>query len=187
MAAARIPSAVVEVTFRECRHIKDTRKVIKSIPHTKLLSDIFYEEHEEHQATGDHRKTLTFLAKCKTNINTTENFEIQGGMSVGTLTERFTIKCLEFTCIPSGDAEDEKSVAEGILKETNRKAVDAFKILMAGGRREFTKRKTSSSGMKDGLSRKDELFNDLVGQFQDQQLDWPANQASTDGAYFIQV
>ena len=40
------------------------------------------------------------------------------------------------------NADDEKDVQE-VLKETNKKAVDAFKLLMTGGRRLFTKRKTS--------------------------------------------
>ncbi|KAH3786699.1 uncharacterized protein LOC127840883 isoform X3 [Dreissena polymorpha] len=108
-----------------------------------------------------------------------------GGMSVGTLSDRFQIKCLEFTCMSRMNADDEKDVQE-VLKETNKKAVDAFKLLMAGGRRLFTKRKTSSSGVNDGLSRKDELFNDLVGDFEKQGLDWPSSQVSMEGAYFIQ-
>lgn len=44
-----------------------------------------------------------------------------------------------------------------------------------------------SSGVKNGLSRKDELFNDLVDDFCCRKLDWPGSQAPTEGTYFIQV
>lgn len=41
--------------------------------------------------------------------------------------------------------------------------------------------------MKGGISRKDELFNDLVDEFKARKLDFPKAIAGTDGTYFIQV
>jgi hypothetical protein len=45
---------------------------------------------------------------------------------------------------------------------------------------------TSSAGVKDGLSRKDELYNDLIDEFSRRNLDWPKTQTAQ-GEYFIQV
>ncbi|XP_052231503.1 uncharacterized protein LOC127844956 [Dreissena polymorpha] len=170
--------SVLAITFFKCKHLEE-QKLIKNVSHSKQMDDLFQEHHSRD-------KTVTYTVKCKTDMSkSAESFEIEGGMSVGTLSDRFQIKCLEFTCMSRMNADDEKDVQE-VLKETNKKAVDAFKLLMAGGRRLFTKRKTSSSGVKDGLSRKDELFNDLVGDFEKQGLDWPSSQVSMEGAYFIQ-
>lgn len=44
-----------------------------------------------------------------------------------------------------------------------------------------------SSGKKEGLNRKDELFNDLVDKFVASGLDFPRSTADTDGKYMIQV
>ena len=44
-----------------------------------------------------------------------------------------------------------------------------------------------SSGVVDGISRKDELYNMLVDDFMRRGVDWPRSTAPTDGAYFIQV
>lgn len=41
--------------------------------------------------------------------------------------------------------------------------------------------------MKDGLSRKDELFNDLVEEFKSRKLDFQKTIADSEGTYFIQV
>jgi hypothetical protein len=43
--------------------------------------------------------------------------------------------------------------------------------------------------MKDGLhvSRKDELFNDLIDEFKTRELDFPKTISDTDGAYCKQV
>ncbi|MGH0144488.1 UNVERIFIED_CONTAM: hypothetical protein FKN15_003406 [Acipenser sinensis] len=46
--------------------------------------------------------------------------------------------------------------------------------------------KKKSSGMKSGLSRKDELFKDLINQFTTSCLDFPKSIAQTDGSYFVQ-
>ena len=44
-----------------------------------------------------------------------------------------------------------------------------------------------SSGMKNGLSRKDELFNELATNFKSRGLDFPRCTVDTDGQYFVQV
>lgn len=45
----------------------------------------------------------------------------------------------------------------------------------------------SSSGVRDGISRKDEIYNSLVDKFQMELLDFPKQDAQTDGKYFVQV
>ena len=44
-----------------------------------------------------------------------------------------------------------------------------------------------SSGVKEGLSRKDEIYNDVVAKFEKEKLDFPKQYAETDGKYFVQV
>lgn len=47
--------------------------------------------------------------------------------------------------------------------------------------------KIYSPGVKDGISRKDELYNDIVDEFKTRKLDFPKAIADTEGTYFIQV
>lgn len=44
-----------------------------------------------------------------------------------------------------------------------------------------------SSGKKDGLNRKDELYNKLIDKFKSDHLDFPKFTCSTEGSYFVQV
>lgn len=70
-------------------------------------------------------------------------FPASGGMPIGSIADRFGVKCLEFSCTLNSKNDSEKDAAMKILKETNRKAVNAFQIMMAGGRSLYLKRKTS--------------------------------------------
>lgn len=105
-------------------------------------------------------------------------------MTIGTIVERFDVKCIEFTCLEKID-ENPEPLFMSVLQETNKKTINAFQMLMAGGRG-FPEKKASSSGLKSGLSSKDLLYNDLVDSFIEQKLDFPKCTAQTQGSYFIQ-
>lgn len=44
-----------------------------------------------------------------------------------------------------------------------------------------------SARVKSGLTRKDELYNQLVDDFRNRKVDFPKSVAQIDGSYFIQV
>ncbi|XP_052793028.1 uncharacterized protein LOC128226946 [Mya arenaria] len=105
-------------------------------------------------------------------------------MTVGTLVQNFGIKVVEFTCIDL-EASVASTSLETCAKEATEKAVDAFQLLMAGGRR-FTSKKESSHGLKTGLSRKDELYNNLIDDFKTKGLDFPKGTEAVEGSYIVQ-
>ncbi|KAL5010544.1 hypothetical protein ScPMuIL_012849 [Solemya velum] len=72
-------------------------------------------------------------------------------------------------------------------QSATKQAVTAFQVLMAGGRQKVSP-KTSSAGLKHGISRKDEIYNKLVENFFNaRNLDFPRASSETDGGYFAQV
>lgn len=54
-------------------------------------------------------------------------------MCVGTLIEQFGIRVIQFSCEASV-AEPSADFLKTCVEEANKKAVDAFQVLMAGGR-----------------------------------------------------
>ena len=71
-------------------------------------------------------------------------FQVSGSLQIGELVTQFHVNCLEFTCVTEstnqldGLAADLQSAA----CEATKKAVDAFQLLMAGGRA-YPAKKTS--------------------------------------------
>lgn len=70
---------------------------------------------------------------------------ILGGICVSTLVNQFGIKMIKFTCEsqgPTTNSSNTLGVLQQCVQEADAKAVDAFQILMAGGRT-FPTKKTS--------------------------------------------
>lgn len=65
---------------------------------------------------------------------------LTGAMQVGTLIEIFGIRVIQFECISEPCVEN---VVQKCVQEAEKKAVNAFQILMAGGRHQPAKKQTT--------------------------------------------
>ena len=73
-ASSSFVASVLALTFHKCQHSEE-KKLIKNIPHSKLLQEIFEENHSQGKSRD---KTITCKVKCKSNIEKSESFEIEG-------------------------------------------------------------------------------------------------------------
>lgn len=106
-------------------------------------------------------------------------------MTVGAICVGFLAKFVKITCI-------KKIVQEtGIHVQVEHQVIrpNAFDLLMSGRRLQaLPALKTSSSGLTGHqISRKDELFNDLVADFRRRGATFPKDVADTDGRYIVQI
>jgi len=90
--------------------------------HTKTLFEIFSDLH------GKSGKALNCNISCKSQLQS-EPFQVEGGMTVGDVVN-FGIRYIEMSCIedPLGKCLEQS------IKAANVEAVNAFQLLMAGGR-----------------------------------------------------
>ncbi|XP_052813253.1 uncharacterized protein LOC128240593 [Mya arenaria] len=179
MAAPMSSSSVLGLKLKRCSHNKTDKNILVSLPNNKNIEDVWHIYHD----TNVGKSSVTI--KCSTEMSGATNFDVEGSMTVGTLVQNFGIKVVEFTCIDL-EASVASTSLETCAKEATEKAVDAFQLLMAGGRR-FTSKKESSHGLKTGLSRKDELYNNLIDDFKTKGLDFPKGTEAVEGPYIVQV
>ncbi|CAG2209459.1 unnamed protein product [Mytilus edulis] len=82
-------------------------------------------------------KTSELKITCNTSIdNSGTSFEVQPNMIIGDLISTFNMKHIEFQCVNTapGPTLDEMIIAAG--QAATRTAVDAFQLMMAGGRKD---------------------------------------------------
>ncbi|XP_033752448.1 uncharacterized protein LOC117336165 isoform X2 [Pecten maximus] len=175
MAAFCTPSSVLALTIKKCKHM-DEKRIMTSLPHTTLCGDIFYRYHEK-IVKGD----CVILGR---EVGQSTTFEVGPGLSVGDVMN-FNVKSLEYHCRCDDEVEELKQKIEDSSKQATQKTINAFELLMAGGR-DFVKKKERSSGVKEGLNQKDELFNGLVDEFKTSKVDFPKAHVNTDGPYIVQ-
>ena len=98
-----------------------------SVRNMKLIEEVFNDHHPG--AEGDEfEKTYTLKSQCKTELNSTDTFEVENYLTVGELVNKFNIKCIEFTCVRLQNSPLKLigEAAESATKQT----VNAFQILM---------------------------------------------------------
>ena len=97
-----------------------------SVRNKNLIEEIF-NNHHDIVDQASYEKCYTIRAFCKTELNSSEKFEVENYLTVGEVVDKFNIKCIEFTCEKIG-----KTPLDVTLD--TKKTVDAFQVLMAGGR-----------------------------------------------------
>uniref|UniRef100_A0A8W8HRH3 Uncharacterized protein n=1 Tax=Magallana gigas TaxID=29159 RepID=A0A8W8HRH3_MAGGI len=118
--------------------------------------------------------------RCRHKADKYTRFVI-GGRSCSQLFSKIIL----FICKATDDPELNELQQHAV--NATKKAVNAFELLMAGGR-SFPDKKRSNSGVKGGLSRKDELYNNLIETFFKQhKLDLPKPVLQTEGSYIVQI
>ena len=127
-------TTLIGINIQKCRHAEE-KKIIINERNSTLVDDLFHKFHP-----FDH-KTSTYSLKCGPDIGTAEGlFEVQcgAGITIGELTQSFKVKSFIFA--PECDTVVE-DVLRDVCTEAIRKAVNAFELLMAGGKA-FPDRKT---------------------------------------------
>ncbi|KAI0235373.1 hypothetical protein LSAT2_014110 [Lamellibrachia satsuma] len=161
-------SRILAVRYNFCPHIS-AKKTVAAFHGT--LKDVFEQNHPP--------------LDCKNFSQKAEN-EAFGELSLDITVQdldAFKINKLSFHC----QARPAKSTegAECDVDNIAPPLPNAFAILM-GVTSEFVPKKTNSSGAKTGITRKDELYNDLATEFEKRGLKWPRAGIS-EGSYLIQV
>uniref|UniRef100_A0A8W8JTD6 DUF6589 domain-containing protein n=1 Tax=Magallana gigas TaxID=29159 RepID=A0A8W8JTD6_MAGGI len=182
MAATVAATSLLAIRVKKCKHISE-KNAILCLENRRTLLDIFIDLH------GDLPKDSRLSIVCNNSTDPSKgtSFDVYPNMLVGDLVGTFAIKRIEYSC-----STEEQTVALGEIinnaaEAATSKTVDAFQVLMAGGRKNVSL-KTSSCGVKDGISRKDEIYNKLVENFfNSRNLDFPRASCEQDGSYFVQV
>ncbi|XP_052061029.1 uncharacterized protein LOC127701242 [Mytilus californianus] len=184
--AFRQPCSVLAVRYAKCEHM-EAKNIMTSIPDNFSMINLFGEHHDAGPLDEKKHEVDIF---CSTSLDQkSELFQVEKNLSVGELTNSFHVKCVHFTCKIKEDFVVKNALVNVIqtcAQDATKTAVNAFEVMMAGGRK-CVSRKRKSAGMKEGLSRKDELYNNLVDDFESKGLNFPKAVADIDGAYIIQV
>lgn len=174
---ASVSTSTCSLEFEECAHIKQM-KLISALPNNMTFIQAFERYH------GGNEKVPHFEVRGKQHGGK-DSFDITPGLTIGEVISSFDIRCFEFKCLPSEHDEIKQMITETASNAT-KTASNAFQILMAGGRG-YPNKKATSSGMKAGVNKKDEMYNMLVDDFVKKNLSFAKCTANTDGSYFIQV
>ena len=104
------------IKFNKCDHT-EAKSLMICVRNAKLIEEIF-NDHESYE------KYYMVKSFCKTELNSSEKFEVENILTVGEVVDKFSIKCIEFSC-----QRIEKSALESTLEmaaETaTQKTVDA--------------------------------------------------------------
>ncbi|CAC5423130.1 unnamed protein product [Mytilus coruscus] len=168
-------TSLLATRFKKCQHMEEKNAVI-CVEHRRTLLDVFEDKH------GTLPKPYELLITCNTCLPSSSkgtSFEVQSNQLLGDLLSTFNFKHVEFECHRKTADPFEDVVVQAAEKAT-KQTINAFQLMMAGGRAHVPK-KTSSSGAQDCLTRKDELFNDLVDAVRSRKLDFPKSLATTEG------
>lgn len=124
-------AAVVAVKLNKCSHGEE-QKIIRTVNHKTTLHELFEEVHGKID-----EKSVTVQYDVSSNVDGTCTFKSEGQVSIGDLTERLKMKYVEFKC----QKNEMTQLLEDVVEKTTRQTVNAFQILMAGGRT-YTEKKT---------------------------------------------
>ena len=133
--------SLLTVRINKCQHLVVDKNAIVCIENRRTLLDIFTDNH------GELPKGFQLTVTCNTSTDTAKgtSFDVQPNMLVGDLVGTFNIKRLEFSCTKEQQTTLNEIVNNAALAN---KAIDAFQILMAGGRKKVSL-KTSRYVLKE--------------------------------------
>ena len=124
-------SSVLSLTFHECDHLKETKNIIAPFNNYRTFIDIFNEYHDFKLKNN----------QCKVM---SKSHEVTPALSVGEVVTLFNVRQFTFTCEsgPPTEVEFLSNCINVASEKADKKAVNAFELMMAGGRT-FPPKKTS--------------------------------------------
>lgn len=143
MAATVAATSLLAIRVKKCKHISE-KNAILCLENRRTLLDIFIDLH------GDLPKDSRLSIVCNNSTDPSKgtSFDVYPNMLVGDLVGTFAIKRIEYSC-----STEEQTVALGEIinnaaEAATSKTVDAFQVLMAGGRKNVSL-KTSRFVLKE--------------------------------------
>ena len=130
------PTVVVALSFAKCDHLPEGKIIISSVPGNFPMRMIF---DEHHPTLADYDKKYALKAHTPTSSGDFE-VDVDGSVTIRDLNKQFDVKSLKFSCIRNATTKGGDLLERA--QEATRKTIDAFQILMAGGRA-FVPKKTS--------------------------------------------
>ena len=127
--------SLVAITTLPCEHRGGTMKKMLLCNSSDSLINVFEEVHGPY----DFKTSTVSITVCQDIQNNINSFEAEGNATIGDILN-MGMKSIQFKCKTS----EEATVAKNIVESATKRAVDAFEILMAGGRA-FVGKKTSRS------------------------------------------
>ena len=126
------PSVVMAIKVNKCNHL-EAKNFMLSVRNSKMIEEIFNDCHvvDDHEA---YDKYHTIKCECRTELHSDEKFEVEQYLTVGEIVEKFNIKCIEFTCVPINKKSSLESAIADSMETATKRTVNAFQMLMAGGR-----------------------------------------------------
>ena len=94
MASYSLPSSVMAIKFNKCDHT-EAKSLMICVRNAKLIEEIFNDHHiiADHESYEKYYMVKSF---CKTELNSSEKFEVENILTVGEVVDKFSIKCIEY-------------------------------------------------------------------------------------------
>lgn len=123
MAASVVSTSVLSLTFSKCSHLAENNCIIAPVVNLKTFKDKCDEYHN-------------FGVKNNVFKVTSQSHVISPTLNVGEVVSLFNVRRFVFTCEGGPQAEDEtlSSRIRSAADKADVQAVNAFQLLMAGGR-----------------------------------------------------
>lgn len=116
-------ASVLSLEFQPCIHFKEGKKLITSVKDSTTFTHVF-ESYHDCQHKSNKEPEFTVSAQGQTSIH--------GSLSVGEVVRNFSLRSFIFTCKATDDSELNELQQHAV--NATKKAVNAFELLMAGGR-----------------------------------------------------
>jgi hypothetical protein len=114
---------VLSLEFLPCIHFKESRKYITSVQDSPTFSHAFNTYHGP-QSSQEAEFTVHVSEQGQTDIH--------GALPVGEIVHNFSLRSFTFSCKAQTDSEVNKLRQHAGI--ATKKAVNAFELLMSGGR-----------------------------------------------------
>ncbi|VDI54804.1 Hypothetical predicted protein [Mytilus galloprovincialis] len=124
-------SSVFAIKFAKCQH-QEAKNLLKCLEHRWTLMEVFEEEH------GESSKTAEIQIECILNGGR-DVYQVTQNMTVGDVKD-ITMH-LHYQCTES-EIDQAINVLNQAASDATKKTINAFQILMAGGRQLFVQEKT---------------------------------------------
>ena len=87
---------MMAIKFNKCDHT-EAKSLMIYVRNAKLIEEIFNDHHiiADHESYEKYYMVKSF---CKTELNSSEKFEVENILTVGEVVDKFSIKCIEFSC-----------------------------------------------------------------------------------------
>lgn len=115
-------ASVLSLEFQPCIHLKDGKKFITSVKDSTTFTHLFESYHD----CQNNSKEAEFTVSAQNQTR------IHGSLSVGEVVRNFSLRSFLFICKTTDDPELNK--LQQYAANATKKAVNAFELLMAGGR-----------------------------------------------------